>query len=542
MQNCSVISPIIQGLLIVLGLAGCQPKATHSHDHEDSHTAHDHPHGPSTEISFAITVWENGYEIFAEHVPVVVGRGTRFITHVSDIKTGEPRREGLIKYVAHHEESGATFEHPQSRPAREGIYLPRITFPTAGIWQVQIHIPTDGNTAKVNLPPITVFANRTAASQTAPPDEPEGISFLKEQQWKFPTRTAEIGRRRLTEQLRLPAHVNAKPGSIAEITTPVSGRYTPPDGKTFPMVGDSVQAGQVMGSIHPMFSDAGIKVIEMQANLVITQNSLNQANQRFERTRTLAKAKAKSPRELEQVEFELKAAQANYEAAQALSSAYLQGVSDTHTNIETSIQPVISLIAPISGVIVSQSEIATGEFLTANRSLFKIINADKVFLEASVPETSSSRLGRDPGAGYSLPGQPARFFSITGENNGRLVWSGIQVDPDTRSFPLIYEIFNGDHRLKIGQMITLFVETNHAEDALAIPQSAIVEDEGQYAVFVQVSGETFQRRIVKLGIREEGWVQILSGVREGEHVTIDGAYAVRLASVSTSIPSHGHAH
>jgi cobalt-zinc-cadmium efflux system membrane fusion protein len=91
-------------------------------------------------------------------------------------------------------------------------------------------------------------------------------------------------------------------------------------------------------------------------------------------------------------------------------------------------------------------------------------------------------------------------------------------------------------------MLNLYIETQHTEDGVAIPDSAIVEEGGQPVAFVQVSGETFQKRELTLGIRDGNWVQVLSGVTEGERVVTKGAMAIRLASASSVIPAHGHAH
>ena len=75
-----------------------------------------------------------------------------------------------------------------------------------------------------------------------------------------------------------------------------------------------------------------------------------------------------------------------------------------------------------------------------------------------------------------------------------------------------------------------------------MPSSAIVDDAGRPIVFVQVEGEAFERRPVTLGTREGELVQVLSGVKPGEHIVTKGAYLVRLASLSTSVPAHGHVH
>jgi multidrug efflux pump subunit AcrA (membrane-fusion protein) len=90
--------------------------------------------------------------------------------------------------------------------------------------------------------------------------------------------------------------------------------------------------------------------------------------------------------------------------------------------------------------------------------------------------------------------------------------------------------------------LTVHIETARAEEGLSIPESAVVGEEGRFVAFVQVGGESFQKRDLALGIRDAGHAQVISGLSEGERVVTKGAYALRLASVSTSIPAHGHEH
>ena len=78
--------------------AGCR----HSHDHEHEET------------TGQITVWTDRYEVFAEHKAPVVNKPTKFITHVTDLRTAEPRTQGIVKFVLRQNE--ATFEHPQAAP------------------------------------------------------------------------------------------------------------------------------------------------------------------------------------------------------------------------------------------------------------------------------------------------------------------------------------------------------------------------------------------------------------------------------------------
>ena len=119
---------------------------------------------------------------------------------------------------------------------------------------------------------------------------------------------------------------------------------------------------------------------------------------------------------------------------------------------------------------------------------------------------------------------------------------GASSNAATRAVPLVYEAANPDGRLRVGLARSVLVETGRADDALAVPESALVDEEGRPVAFVQLSGETFEKRDLKLGIRDAGFAQVLDGLRAGERVVTKGAYAVRLASVSTSLPAHGHSH
>jgi hypothetical protein len=90
--------------------------------------------------------------------------------------------------------------------------------------------------------------------------------------------------------------------------------------------------------------------------------------------------------------------------------------------------------------------------------------------------------------------------------------------------------------------LTIYLETAHVAEALAVPVSALVEEDGRAVAFVQVSGETFHKRELTVGVQDGAFVQVLTGLSAGERVVTKGVYAIRLASVSTTIPAHGHAH
>ena len=105
-----------------------------------------------------------------------------------------------------------------------------------------------------------------------------------------------------------------------------------------------------------------------------------------------------------------------------------------------------------------------------------------------------------------------------------------------------YEVPNSSGQLREGMFADLFIETGQTTDAIAIPEGAVVMDNGGPVAFILVHGEMFQKRKLTLGIRDEGFIEVLSGVHEGERVVSHGAYLVKLAAASPAAFGAGHTH
>ena len=538
-------------------LSGCKRHADHGHPHD---ARGGHP-GEPEEKTAQITVFSERHEVFAEHKAAVAGQPTTFITHVTDLKTLEPRREGPVKFILRQGET--TFEHPQARPARPGIYLPGITFPKPGNWQITLLIPAGTTNDTLSLGAIAAFADARAAQQAKLPEAPEGVSFLKEQQWKILSQAELVGKRRLVERIRVSAAVAARPGALANVTTPQAGRLLAPPDKSLPALGERVAAGQTLALLQPAFAtstaaeisarlaESAARAVEFTTRAAEAETeatrarlAIDQAEVTLKRIQTLVAAKARPERELPEAEFAVKDAKARLAAALALQTAYREAVATLRASrdLGPGALPPLELKSPIAGVVVAPFPGAPGAQLAADFAVFTVLDADTIHLEAKVPEATTRRLAAAKHTTLELPGERGRFLPVTGEGGGRLVFTGLQVDPATRTVPLVYEFKNPAAGLRIGEAVTLHIETDRAEDAVAVPDSALVEEAGRFIVFVQLGGETFDKRDVTLGIRDGNWVQVIAGLKEGERIVTKGAYAIRLASVSGVIPAHGHAH
>jgi cobalt-zinc-cadmium efflux system membrane fusion protein len=529
-------------VLLLLTSVSCRPPegqpTGHAHAADGSHVGHGHGAEAEPEeesVTFAVTVWTNGFEVFMEHEAFVAGEAGTFVTHVSRLVSGDPKRTGAVRFLAR-SSTGAEFEHLQGRPARDGIYLPRIKFPSAGEWDIRIRIVEAGSATVIPLGMITVHTGHEAA-EAAQSVAVAGIPFLKEQQWQYPTLMRLATTRTLIERFTVPAEVAAKSGNRGAITTPIAGRLIATT-NGFPEIGQPVRAGQIIAYVQPVFSEITTRLVAARAAVDASRIKLADADKTHARIRVLAREGAKSQRDLQQAQREMQLAESDHAAALALQRAYAAANSNLLSG-RAEDAPSIALTAPIGGSVVRLAPIAMGEFIAEGTTIAWTLNSNPVHLHAHVPESFAARLTSITGADVERSdGTTDRVFD---KQRGRLVSIGSQIHPDTQTATVIIETPNTDPPFRVGQQTTLYLHTGRATNALALPSSALIEEQGMVTVYVQIAGETFAKRIVQTGIRDGDWVQILSGVTTGEMVAVKNAYAIRLAAVAGgAIPHSNH--
>lgn len=183
----------------------------HAHEHED-------------EKSSQVTVWGDRFEIFLEHPFIVANTPTKFVTHVSDLVTFEPRKKGPITFILRHG-SDTLIEHIEPAPARDGIYIPELTFPLPGQWSVSLVIGLEGKDYLVELPEFKVYGSHKEVDGAPSPEEISGFSFLKEQQWEIPTGTEPVRKRKVldNEGLAIPESALVEENGMPMVFVQVAG-------------------------------------------------------------------------------------------------------------------------------------------------------------------------------------------------------------------------------------------------------------------------------------------------------------------------------
>ena len=124
--------------------------SNHTH-HDQHHDVHDHDAHELEKVSQA-TVWNERFEIFLEHPFLSPNEPTEFITHVTDLRTLEPRKKGPVTFVLRYGNE-LPIRHSEPAPSRDGIYIPKLTFPKQGKWSLSLLIPIEGKEHTIELPP-----------------------------------------------------------------------------------------------------------------------------------------------------------------------------------------------------------------------------------------------------------------------------------------------------------------------------------------------------------------------------------------------------
>ena len=578
-------------VLIAFGLVGAGGLAIANHEriaqlfsHDDPSDAHHSSgghgddchddHGHSDEPTVATTIWAEYVDVFLERPYPVVGEPFEMLVHVTVIHNGAPISEGSLGV-----ELGGSNEEllrfTAETPARAGIFIPAITVPHPGTYAARLIVEASqvpGGSEAIELPPISVYASAEdalAAHEHANEEEAENeITYLKEQQWRVGLTTAQVQERKLVERLVVPGRVIAPPGAGAVVSSPVAGTVSPPDDR-FVQIGQFVEIGQVLAVVDPAI--AGSDAVELVANqaqlqsldadLVIKQLDLETQIQKaelavartkeiFDRKSGLAGQGVVPGKDLLLAKHELAVAERQLSGLAELRHPYANArhklatvLSGMKASGDVGQQPGdlrVTLRSPIAGTAVEIST-TSGELARENQLLFRILNLDRLWIEADVSEYDLAKVQQAPGASYRLAAYPDKTVSII-ENGGRLVDIGAEIDVDTRTVPIRYEVTNRDRLLRVGMFAELLLETQRSQNALSVPAIAVLDEAGETVVYVQSSGEAFERRHVQIGIRDADFVEIIQGLSAGERVATKGAYSVKLATLSKQTIGHGHAH
>lgn len=198
----------------------------------------------------------------------------------------------------------------------------------------------------------------------------------------------------------------------------------------------------------------------------------------------------------------------------------------------------VSVTAPLGGYI-KNCLVQEGDYVSVGQPLVSITQNRRLFLRADVSEKYYGYLHSIQSANFKTP-YDNKVYEL-GELKGRLLSYGKASGGTSFYVPVTFEFDNRGDVIP-GSYVEVYLLSSEMPDVLALPVTALTEEQGLYFVYLQLDEEGYKKQEVTLGASNGKKVQILTGLKAGDRVVTKGAYQVKLASASNAIPAHSHEH
>ncbi|MBI9061845.1 MAG: efflux RND transporter periplasmic adaptor subunit [Marinilabiliaceae bacterium] len=492
-------------LLIVLLSTSCGQAPAHD----------EHGHGHD-EVKLPLTAYSNQLEVFAEADPFIVGHTSNVLAHFSVLDGFKPMEATSVTLSLVVGTKG--IRQTVNQAVRSGIYAFKLQPGTAGKGQLIFDIQKNGQQQQVVVRDIQVYADEHDAiheAEEAMPASSNAISFTKEQSWKvdFATDAPQVGN--FGSVIKATASVQPSPANETIIVAKSSGIVNFSNGML--TEGKAVTAGS------PLLTVVGEGLVEN------TEVKRRQAKAEFERTQSEWIRKQKLAKQQIVSQKELQQAKADHEKAAA-----------EWKNLKNTLNQSGEVVSAASNGFVHQVHVRNGAFVEAGTSLLTITQTDRLLLKAMVRQSKLQEIATIESANIvtSIGNQTHSLKDL----NGRILSYGRATNSDSYLIPVNIEVdYTAD--LAAGGFVDVFMKSAAKEAVLSVPQSALVEEQGNFFVFVQLTPELFEKRVVKTGARDGMRTVVTAGLKSQERIVTRGALLVKLAAVSSSIDPHaGHVH
>ncbi|HDY68589.1 MAG TPA: efflux RND transporter periplasmic adaptor subunit [Candidatus Scalindua sp.] len=515
LKSFTMNKTIILFVIVASLLASCN-----NDNHKHANAEHGLLHGDETHTGvapepLAYTLYTDKSELFVEFKPLIVGEVSKFAVHFTQLgKNFEAVTEGSVTVSLIGNKKQLTDK--AEKPSSPGIFRLALNPENSGTYQLVFDIQTKEFSDKIMIENITAYPDtKTALVNQQEQTIGEEIVYLKEQAWKIDFANMEVKREPFTEIIKTTGQIFPAQGDETTITAKSKGIIT--FGNNKKLIGSAVNSGETLFII----SGAGLTEGNLDTKYKEAKNNYEKSKIDFERAKELVKYNVISQKYFQETQLRYKNAQSTFNT---IEKNYTVGGH--------------KITSPIQGYI-KNVMVREGEYVEIGQPIASVSQNRKLILTAEVPQKHFSKLNSISSANF-ITVYDGKIYS-TDNLNGKLISYGKNTNDNAYYIPVNFEI---DNKVEIipGSFIEVFLKTNVIKDALVIPYSALIEEQGNHFAYVQTSGEGFQKRELKLGANDGMYVQVLAGIKEGERVVIKGGYQIKLATMSGKMPAHGHEH
>lgn len=335
-------------------------------------------------------------------------------------------------------------------------------------------------------------------------------------------KTQKLSHQSIKQSITAPGTVTFNAYNLSDVTTLVDGIIE----KRFVRLGDMVKRGQRLLTLN---SSA---LAQAQAEYLRAEGTYRTASLDVQRLEALVKDKIVSEARFQQAQSNVQAAKANLAAAKAALSAYGMRSHDIQSLSQAAEYGQLTLRAPTSGTITAD-DFRLGQHIAAGSRLMQIADESTVWVEVKLSQHQATQVHAGKSAIVMLKNErniyPAKVVNVYH-----------QLDNTTRTVGVRLEVQNPEDALHPGMFVTAQIEAGDGEEALLIPTSAVQRQGNELIVFVEEEPGHFERREVEVGKASLGLMPVLSGIKEGENVVVQGAFVLASELAKSGFAVHNH--
>ncbi|HXJ15681.1 MAG TPA: efflux RND transporter periplasmic adaptor subunit [Candidatus Polarisedimenticolia bacterium] len=299
-------------------------------------------------------------------------------------------------------------------------------------------------------------------------------------------------------------------------TTPVITQVGGPVSRVLVVPGEHVRQGQ------PMLEVASPDYSQLFAAYLKARDAFRVADKNYARAQDLYQHNAIAERDLLQAESGRNQAQADLNASE--QAVRILGIKNPEDLAKSPASAEVPLVAPIGGEVVERL-VSPGQVLQAGQTqAFTISDMSTVWVLANVYQADLAYVKRGDNVVVQTDAYPLSF-------HGRISYISAALDPNTRTLQARIVVNNPGEKLKKDMYCTATVTAGSIENAVAVPDAAVLrDDDNRPFVYVATGPNEFGRRAIEIGESESGRTQILKGLSAGEKVVGDGSLFLQFAN------------
>ena len=298
---------------------------------------------------------------------------------------------------------------------------------------------------------------------------------------------------------------NLEPLWLADISPKVSGRLE----RLYVDEGDVVAEGEILAQMDS--AEVASQVHQAEGSLYAARANHENAAIEYERNAKLYEQGAISQRSRDNSRFQRDNTAGSVSSAQGGLNVLYDRLSST------------TIRSPRSGVV-TRRYLQEGYYVNSGTPIVSVADVSELLAIADVGEGYIAEVYQGANVSVRVTAYGERVFT------GKVTRVSPMAQLPARTFKVEITVPNIENQLRAGMFASLSIEGKTRKDALVIPQSALVMREDQKTVYVVDENNVIQQKLLDIGSINDGWVEVLSGLAEGERIVVAGQNRLRQGS------------